>query len=216
MASNGQIPSSALGKIPGSNAGLLKPAALAYTAMHYASVDRFGISLAIIDGQVGRTYRSYARQVLAKQIYGSNAATPGYSNHGLGLAIDLMSNAQRSAIDRIGAYFGYSKACSDASWEWWHVKHNPSCTGAGWKPKPPRPDPLRKLTKRQRNAAERLLYHRRERIREAKTGHGRRWRFHNKWVDYWHKRVARLHKLADNPDRKKVLRRVMDDRNGRI
>ena len=32
MASNGQIPSSWLGPVPGSNAGLLKPAALAYFA----------------------------------------------------------------------------------------------------------------------------------------------------------------------------------------
>ena len=78
---NGQIPASALGSVPGPNAGLLKPAALAYTAMHYASVKRYGVPLTIIDGSVGRTYRSYARQVLAKRTYGPNAATPGTSNH---------------------------------------------------------------------------------------------------------------------------------------
>ena len=35
---NGYIPSFALGNVPGSNAGLLKQAALAYTAMHYESL----------------------------------------------------------------------------------------------------------------------------------------------------------------------------------
>lgn len=216
MASNGFIPSGALGDLPGPNAGLLKPAALAYTAMHYASLKRNGVSLAIVDGSVGRTYRSYARQLLAKRIYGSNAATPGYSNHGWALAVDLMSQAQRAAINSIGSYYGFSKACSDAAWEWWHVKYNPGCTGAGWKPRPPRPDPLRHLGKRQRAAAERLLYHRRERIREARSGHGPRWRRQDRWVEYWHKRVSRLYHRAKDPQRKRVLRRVLDDRNGQI
>ena len=215
MASNGQIPSSWLGSVPGSNAGLLKPAALAYTAMHYASLKRTGVSLAIIDGQVGRTYRSYARQVLAKRIYGSNAATPGTSNHGNARAVDLMSTAQRSAIDRVGSDYGWAKRCSDASWEWWHVIHNPGCTGGSWKPEPPRPDPLRKLGKRQRAEAERLLYHRRERVREGRTGKGKRWHRHDRWVDWYYKRVERLHKRASG-DEKQVLGRVLRDRNGRI
>jgi len=212
---NGQIPASALGSVPGPNAGLLKPAALAYTAMHYASVKRYGVPLTIIDGSVGRTYRSYARQVLAKRTYGPNAATPGTSNHGWALATDLMSYAQRSAVDRIGSYYGFSKRCSDASWEWWHVKYNPGCTGAGWKPAPPRPDPLRKLGPRQRAAAERLLYHRRERIREARSGHGPRWRRQDRWVGLWHKRVERMWRRASG-EKKKVLKRVLDDRNGRV
>ena len=213
---NGTIPASLLGDVPGPNAGLLKPAALAYTAMHYESVRRFGVPLTLIDGTVGRTYRSYARQVLAKRIYGSNAATPGFSNHGLGLATDLMSTAQRRAIDAIGAHYGWAKRCSDAAWEWWHQKWNPGCTGARWKPRPPRPDPLRFLGRRQRNAAERLLYHRRERAREARSGRGRRWRRHNQWVRYWYARVEKLHQRTDNPNRKATLRRVLADRNGRL
>jgi len=213
---NGSIPTSALGDVPGPCSGLLKAAALSYSAMHEESLRRFGISLAIVDGQVGRTYRSFARQLLAKRLFGSNAATPGTSNHGWALAVDLMSSAQRSAVDRIGAHYGWSKGCSDASWEWWHVKYNPGCTGAGWKPRPPRPDPLRHLGKRQRAAAERLLYHRRERIREAKSGRGRRWRRQDRWVEYWHKRVSRLHHRTHNAEKKRVLRKVLDDRNGRI
>ena len=215
MAANGHIPSSQLGPVPGTNAGLLKAAAMAYTAMHYASVKRYGISLALTDGSVGRTYRSYARQVLAKQTYGSNAATPGSSNHGLGLAVDLMSQSQRTAIDRIGAYYGWAKRCSDASWEWWHIRHNPGCTGARWKPEPPKPDPLRHLGKRQRAASERLLYHRRERRREGKSGKGPRYRRHDKYVDHWRGKVSKMYKRARG-DEKRALKKVLNDRNGRL
>jgi hypothetical protein len=219
---NGSIPAASLGPVPGSNAGLLKAAALSYTAMHYESVRRFGVSLAIIDGSIGRCYRSYARQVLARSYWCNlgkcgNAAIPGTSNHGLATTVDLMTAAQRAAVDKIGSFFGWAKACSDASWEWWHVKWNPTCTGAGFVPRPPRPDPLRKLGKRQRAAAERLLYHRAERAREARTTKGPRWHKHDRWVNYWYGRVERLWRRAETGgDRKRVLRRVLDDRNGHI
>ena len=126
-----------------------------------------------------------------------------------------MSTAQRSAIDRVGARYGFQKRCSDASWEWWHVVWNPGCTGATWKPAPPRPDPLRHLGKRQRAAADRLLYHRRERRREARTGKGRGWKAHDRMADRWYNRVAKLHKRAGG-QRKKALKLVLDDRDGRI
>jgi hypothetical protein len=205
---NGNAPSSALSPIPGSNAGLLKSAARAYKAMHFASVNRLGVPLTIIDGSVGRCYRSFARQVLAKQIFGSDAATPGTSNHGWALAVDLPLQAQRAAIDRIGRQFGWAKEWSDASWEWWHLKYRAGV----WAP---RPDPLRKLGKRQRAAAERLLYHRRERKREGHTGHGKRWRRQNRWVTFWRERVERFHRRADG-ERKAVLGRVLADRDGQI
>lgn len=217
---NGSIPASLLGDVPGPNAGLIKPAALSYTAMHYASVERFGISLELVDGSIGRCYRSLARQIIARNFWCAqgkcgNAALPGTSNHGLGTTVDLMTFAQRSAIDRIGAFYGWAKRCSDASWEWWHVKWNPACTGAGWHP---RPDPLRVLGRRQRTAADRLLYHRRERIREFRDGgKGPRWHRHDRWVNYWYGRVERLWRRAqDGGVRKRVLRRVLDDRNGLI
>ena len=105
--------------------------------------------------------------------------------------------------------------CSDASWEWWHIKHNPSCTGARWRPQPPRPDPLRKLGPKQKQASERLLYHRRERAREARTGKGKRYRKHDKWVDSYYGKVKKMHRRADG-EKKRVLKKVLDDRNGRI
>ena len=80
-------------------------------------------------------YRSYSEQVKAKEIYGSNAATPGTSNHGWGLAVDLQATRMRWAIDRVGAQFGWAKKWSDASWEWWHIKFAPEHSGKK------RPDP---------------------------------------------------------------------------
>lgn len=127
--SNGRLPSSALASIPGSGPyggpHLRKDAARAYKALHRYSMKRWGISMALHEGNVGRAYRSYSRQVAAKRTYGSNAATPGTSNHGWGLAVDLMNRRQRWVIDQVGAYFGFSKKWSDASWEWWHVLYRP-------------------------------------------------------------------------------------------
>lgn len=217
---NGRIPSSSLRPIPGSNSGLLRVAALSYTAMHYASVRQFGVSLAIIDGPVGRTYRNFQRQVLARAQWCAvgkcgNAAIPGTSNHGLATTVDLMSQAQRSAVDRIGAFYGWAKRCSDAAWEWWHVKYNPACTGARWRPKPPVPDPLRFLGKRQLAAADRLLYHRREARRERRTGRGRRYGRQVRWRKFWQKRVEKLYRRASG-DRKHALGLVLADRTGHI
>src|SRR5260370_27892690 len=69
-----------------------------------------------------------------KQVYGSNAATPGTSNHGLGLAVDLATTQMRSELDAWGSYFGWAKRWSDASWEWWHILYR----GGVWRR---RPDP---------------------------------------------------------------------------
>ena len=125
MASNGRLPDSSLARIPGSGPyggpRLRRDVARAYIAMHNESMVRYGISMALGEGAVGRAYRSYARQVLAKKIYGSNAATPGFSNHGWGINVDLMNRQQRWAVDKIGAKYGFAKRWSDASWEWWHI-----------------------------------------------------------------------------------------------
>lgn len=124
MASNGRLPDSQLSVIPG-RSRLRSDAARAYRAMHAESMRRFGVSLALYDGSISRGYRTYNQQVQAKRTYGSNAATPGTSNHGWGLAVDLASRQQRWAIDRIGAKYGWAKRWSDASWEWWHLRWRP-------------------------------------------------------------------------------------------
>jgi hypothetical protein len=210
VAANGYIPSSWLKPLPGSNAGLIKGYAYAYWRWHYESLRRGGPPLTIIDGSVGRTYRSFVRQVLAKQIFGSNAATPGTSNHGLGKAVDLMTQAQRRASDLWGAPYGWLKAWSDAWWEWWHLR--------GVKTMSPiaKPDPIKKLPVHMRGACYRLLYHRRLRIKEARSGRGPRWRRQNRYVEFWYKRVQGFHRRAKNSQYKQILGRVLNDRNGRL
>lgn len=124
---NGQLPLSALDPIPGSSprAGghplLRQDAARAFNALHIYAMERWGISMALSEGAVRRAYRELAAQFLAKRIYGSNAATPGTSNHGLAINVDLMTMQQRWVIDQVGGQFGFSKRCSDAQWEWWHI-----------------------------------------------------------------------------------------------
>jgi hypothetical protein len=131
---NGRLPRSVLGPIPGVNAGLRKDVAAYWRAMHAESVRRWGIPLAIFDEEIGQCYRDFHHQELAKQKYGSNAATPGESNHGWATTVDLENRKQRWVIDQIGWKYGFTKPCSDAAWEWWHVKWNPHCTGATYRP----------------------------------------------------------------------------------
>lgn len=75
-------------------------------------------------------YRPYARQLYYRSYWCGlgncgNAAVPGTSNHGLGLAIDV-TQATRGYIDLHGKRFGFCKCWSDAPAEWWHVKYNPA------------------------------------------------------------------------------------------
>lgn len=73
------------------------------------------------------SYRSYQQQVDLWNDYqagrGNLAARPGTSNHGLGLAVDVASQAMRGMIDRIGRKYGWAKDWSDAPSEWWHLKY---------------------------------------------------------------------------------------------
>lgn len=139
MAANGFIPLSQLAPIPGSGPfgrpRLRRDAAAAYNALAEEAMVRWGIDMALNEGDVGRAYRSYPRQQLAKRVYGSNAATPGTSNHGLGINVDLETRQQRWVIDKIGHLYGFSKRWSDAAWEWWHITFK---TGV-WKGRRPYP-----------------------------------------------------------------------------
>lgn len=82
---NGRIPMSTLQPIPWEPKYSLRgDATAALAAMNAAFRTQFGYNLPINDG-----YRDYEGQVLAKQIYGSEAAEPGTSNHGWALAIDI-------------------------------------------------------------------------------------------------------------------------------
>ena len=113
---NGGIPASALRPIAG-DGHLVPAAAAAWNAMANYIYERTGQKIAP-KGPYS-SYRTYAMQVEMKRIYGSNAATPGTSNHGWGLAVDTAWDA---LINRYGAPFGWQKAWSDASWEPWHFR----------------------------------------------------------------------------------------------
>ena len=114
---NGGIPASALRPIAGGGQ-LIPAAAAAWNAMANHIYEQTGQKIAP-KGPYS-SYRTYAMQVEMKRIYGSNAATPGTSNHGWGLAVDTAWDA---LINRYGARFGWQKAWSDASWEPWHFTY---------------------------------------------------------------------------------------------
>lgn len=83
--SNGMIPPEVLKPLPWDPSQVLRPDATdALTALNNAHRAEFGTDLQISD-----TYRSYQQQVETKASKGFLAATPGFSNHGWGLAVDL-------------------------------------------------------------------------------------------------------------------------------
>ena len=96
---------------------------------------------------------------------------------------------------------------TEAFGEWWHVNYV-----GGYRPPP---SPLRHLGRKQRAASNRLMYHRRERAREARGGKGPRYRRHDKHVDHWRREVEGMADRAHGRE-ERILRRVLRDRNGRL
>lgn len=111
---NGQFPDSALSPICGGGA-LRNDAAASWNRMAAKIYREEGVKI----GPKGdfSSYRTVPMQVTMKAMYGSNAAEPGTSNHGLALAVDT---AFDYLINKYGAEFGWQKKWSDASWEPWH------------------------------------------------------------------------------------------------
>ena len=82
---NGRIPENTLSPIPWKPEYVLRAdATQALIALNNAYRAQFGQDLVVNDG-----YRDYDEQARAKEIYGSDAATPGQSNHGWALAVDV-------------------------------------------------------------------------------------------------------------------------------
>ena len=119
MAENGRLPASSLRPIAGEGQ-LAAAAAAAWNALAQRVYRETGVKIAS-NGSLS-TYRTYQQQVYMKGVYGSNAATPGTSNHGWGLAVDTDDH---EIVNRYGAPYGWQKAWSDASWEPWHFKYAP-------------------------------------------------------------------------------------------
>jgi hypothetical protein len=91
--SNGRIPTTALKHPHTAPNQLLEPeAADAFDQLSNAYRGKFGRPLGVTD-----SYRSYALQVITKRAKGNLAAEPGTSNHGWGLALDLVVGGYSSA-----------------------------------------------------------------------------------------------------------------------
>ena len=82
---NGRLDPSTLCQVPYDTKQLLRcDAEAAWMRLDAVYKDVWGVDIPI-----DLSYRTYDEQVEMKQIYGSGAATPGYSNHGWGTAVDL-------------------------------------------------------------------------------------------------------------------------------
>lgn len=105
---NGNIPDSAMCAVPGAldrEGRAQSRAVAAFVAMNDAFRAEFGHDITVTS-----TYRSYSKQVSTKASKGRWAATPGYSNHGYGLALDLsLTPAEQRWIQQNGPGYG-----------WWH------------------------------------------------------------------------------------------------
>ncbi|WP_244985815.1 MULTISPECIES: M15 family metallopeptidase [Cellulosimicrobium] len=89
--SNGRIPGSAMKVLPWASGHYLRADATdALTALNNVYQAQFGRPLSITDA-----YRDYDTQVRLKAQKGGMAATPGTSNHGWGLAVDLGGGINR-------------------------------------------------------------------------------------------------------------------------
>jgi lysozyme len=130
---NGRLTSKELAPIYHPKLGLSlasREAAASWNTMRMFLLQRYGAHGDIYpEGPLG-AYRDYAGQVHCKQLYGSNAAVPGTSNHGLGHAVDVADHFMAGLVDKHGGLFGWHHW--DAKWEWWHREYD-----GGFK----RPDP---------------------------------------------------------------------------
>ena len=115
---NGRIPAGALSEIGDGGHRLWGPAAAAFKQMR-ADAAAAGVSFGVTD-----SYRSYDQQVdLARRkgLYsqGGLAATPGTSNHGWGLSLDLDLNSEAQAWMRAnGERYGFVEDVPREPWHW--------------------------------------------------------------------------------------------------
>lgn len=126
MALNGQLNPAELTQVDGW-ALLTGPTARAYVAAKRYIEAHFNASI-IISSPDG-AYRSLARQIVVKALFGRLASVPGYSNHGLGIALDInnigtMTNVVggQAALDAIMARYGFVRNAGNGAGgiEQWH------------------------------------------------------------------------------------------------
>ena len=110
MSQNGRLTSRELASIYHPKLGLFlagSGAAASWNTMRLFLLHRYGALGDIYpEGPLG-AYRNFAGQVACKKQFGSNAATPGRSNHGLGHAVDVAEHHMADLIDKHGGAFGW-------------------------------------------------------------------------------------------------------------
>lgn len=115
-APNGQLPANTLCTLWTPKHRLRADAAVALAKLNIAYKMHFGDDICLTD-----SYRTYSEQVRLKSIKPGLAATPGTSNHGLGLAVDLCDGVEKGS----GSRFQWLRANAAAyGWEnpdWAHV-----------------------------------------------------------------------------------------------
>lgn len=83
-ATNGQLPKALLCTLWDKDFSLRADAAVAFAKLNVAYNQKFGHNICIVDA-----YRTLSEQYTIKRLRGGYAATPGTSEHGWGLAVDL-------------------------------------------------------------------------------------------------------------------------------
>ena len=92
QGTNGKLSTEGLCELWGSGKYARADAALALAALNEAYVQTYGSNMCLVDG-----YRSLSSQVTLKSTKGGLAATPGKSEHGWGLAVDLCASTYQGA-----------------------------------------------------------------------------------------------------------------------
>lgn len=123
---NGRLPDSVLAHAAnGTAAQRLETQTAKQWAAMVAGAAKDGVTLRPqSDGEVASCYRNFAGQVRAAQIEaagGPTAATPGFSKHGLGFAIDIdMQPGVFAWLSAHAAEYGFDNVQGKASGEDWH------------------------------------------------------------------------------------------------
>jgi hypothetical protein len=163
MAANGRLEGSDLTPIPGGQ--LREDAAQAWLAMRLNIGKQKQVWICPTSRRTA--YRSFADQEYFWSLYrsgrGALAATPGTSNHGWGIAVDMPTGAMQAAVRECGHKFGWGikggQLASDAPSEEWHCTFHPGVFES-----PPKPDhvhPYRLMNEAERAARDMLIRQRR-------------------------------------------------------
>ena len=128
---NGRLSAHSLCDI-GNGEQLRSDAAVAFAELNFRFKEKFGEDIC-----VGDSYRTLSGQYATKRSRGYLAATPGYSVHGWGLAIDLCGGHSRGApkawLEEQGATWGWVNPswAKTSKFEPWHFEYQPGTDEMG-------------------------------------------------------------------------------------